>query len=249
MTQLPPASAERARLREEVILLCLPMADRLARRYRYATEPVDDLRQVAAIALIQAVDRFDPAVGRSFAAFAVPTILGELRKHFRDHTWGARVSRRLKDLRPRVRTALSVLPQRLQRTPTVAEIARFIGLDEELVIEALCAADAYRVLSLDHVGRRSERLLDELGTADPELERAEIVQTVAPAWRKLAPRERRILHLRFFRNCSQSQIAREVGLSQMHVSRLISRSLAFIRAELGVPEPSGSNTRPSALPG
>jgi RNA polymerase sigma-B factor len=235
LVRLPRESPDHVRLRHELVLLCLPLAKRLAGRYRHTGEPLDDLQQVAALALVNAVNRFDPHRGSTFIAFAAPTILGELRKHFRDRTWNAHVPRRLQELRGRLREAVVVLSQRLGRTPTVTDLAEHLRLDEETIIDALYAAQSYKTYSFDGYGRRQPRLADEIGETDPELERAEAIQTIAPAWRKLPARERKILSMRFFDDRSQSEIAREIGISQMHVSRLIQRSLAFIRKELGVP--------------
>ncbi|MGW6636304.1 SigB/SigF/SigG family RNA polymerase sigma factor [Streptomyces cyaneofuscatus] len=233
LSALPPGP-ERETLREETICAWLPMARRLAARFRYRGESLDDLRQVAAMGLVKAVDRYDPARGKAFETFAVPTVTGELKRHFRDHTWDVHVPRRVQDLRNRVRTARRDLTQRLGgRAPTCAEIASEAGLAEEDVLLGLEALDSYSALSLDAEQAGTDggtTLADRLGSWDHALDVAVDREAVKPGLRKLPERERTILYLRYFRDMTQVSIAERLGISQMHVSRLISRSCERVRA-------------------
>ncbi|MDX3374619.1 RNA polymerase sigma factor SigF [Streptomyces sp. ME02-6991-2A] len=233
LSALPPGP-ERETLREETICAWLPMAHRLAARFRNRGESLDDLRQVAAMGLVKAVDRYDPARGKAFETFAVPTVTGELKRHFRDHTWDVHVPRRVQDLRNRVRTARRDLTQRLGgRAPTCAEIASEAGLAEEDVLLGLEALDSYSALSLDAEQAGTDggtTLADRLGSWDHALDVAVDREAVKPGLRKLPERERTILYLRYFRDMTQVSIAERLGISQMHVSRLISRSCERVRA-------------------
>lgn len=232
LTDLPAGTPDHTRIRERVIEMYLPLADHLARRFRHRGEASDDLRQVAAIGLIKAVDGYDPDLGYDFAGYAVPTIVGELKRHFRDRSWSVRVPRRLQELKLKVSRAVDELTQQLQRSPTVPDLAAHLGLSEDEVIEAIDASNAYQTLSL-HVPTTSDgagpELADLLGSDDPALATAEDRQTLLPLLQDLPPREQHILVLRFARGMTQSQIADEVGISQMHVSRLIARSLRQLR--------------------
>lgn len=225
----------RAELRDELVAGHLPVARHIARRFAHRGEAQDDLEQVAIVGLIQAVDRYQPDRGNDFLAYAVPTISGEVRRHFRDHAWAMRVPRRLKDLHVSLSTAISELSQRLGRAPTATELARHLNLAREEIFEGLEAASAYRSASLDELltaDQDTAALEGVVGEADAELDRVEYRTTLAPLLEQLPDRERAILKLRFFGGMTQSQIAQQIGLSQMHVSRLLSRTLARLRSEL-----------------
>ncbi|MCI4042701.1 SigB/SigF/SigG family RNA polymerase sigma factor [Streptomyces sp. TRM75563] len=230
---LPPGP-ERDALRSETIREWLPMAHRIASRFRNRGEPMDDLRQVAAVGLVKAVDRFDPLRGKAFETYAVPTVTGELKRHFRDHTWGVHVPRRVQDLRNRVRAARRDLAQQLEgRAPTSAEIASATGLGEDEVLLGMEAMESYSALSLDAEpagGEGGTPLVDRLGTCDRALEVAVDREAVKPELRRLPERERTILYLRYFRDMTQVSIAERLGISQMHVSRLLSQSCERLRA-------------------
>jgi RNA polymerase sigma-B factor len=227
---LPAGDPERARLRRRVVEAQLPLVHHLAQRFRGRGEPYDDLVQVGTIGLLNSVDRFDPDRG-SFTGFAVPTILGEIRRHFRDRGWAMRVPRRLQELGRRVAESREVLTQRLGRSPTAQEIARHLDADLDLVLEALDTANVYATVPLPSTPDDAE--LGHLGFVDHGLELVEDRATLRPLLARLPARERDILALRFVRGMSQSQIAAEVGISQMHVSRLLGRSLATLREGLG----------------
>jgi RNA polymerase sigma-B factor len=235
LVSLPPDAPRRAKLRDELVAGHLPVARHIARRFAHRGEPQDDLEQVAILGLIQAVDRYQPDRGSDFLSFAVPTITGEVRRHFRDHAWAMRVPRRLKDLHVALGTAMSELLQQLGRAPTASELAKHLGLPRDEVLEGLEAASAYRSSSLDDLltaDHDAPALEGVVGQADAELDRVEYRTTLAPLLERLPDRERAILKLRFFGGMTQSQIAQQVGLSQMHVSRLLSRTLTKLRGEL-----------------
>ncbi|HEY7625771.1 MAG TPA: sigma-70 family RNA polymerase sigma factor, partial [Ilumatobacteraceae bacterium] len=181
--------------------------------------------------LLNAIDRFDPQQGVPFGAYATPTIMGELRRYFRDHTWGVHVSRRAKDLRPAVNTVNETLAKELQRSPRVAEIAERMHISEEAVIEALEANSAYRAHSLDPSGRGSEGT-SVTSAVETDVETVLNRQVIMRLLDQLRPRERHILYLRFFEELSQAQIAEKIGTSQVHVGRLIASSLAELREHL-----------------
>ena len=212
-------------LRDEIAESTAWLATRGARRFADRGEPFDDLVQVARIGLLNAIERFDPTQGVPFGAFATPTIMGELRRYFRDHTWGVHVSRRAKDLRPAVNAATEVLSKELQRSPRVSEIAERMKLPEETVIETLEANNAYRSRTLDQTGRHAPAVDSNL---DEVLNR----QVIAGLLDRLNPRQRQILYLRFFDELSQAQIAEQIGTSQVHVGRLLASSLAQLREHL-----------------
>jgi len=206
----------------------------IARRFQGRGEAQDDLQQVALLGLLKAIDRFDPERGVRFSTFAVPTIVGELKRHFRDKGWMVRVPRSVQELRSEIKIAISHLTQELGRSPKVHEIANRVGCHAEQVLEALDARTAYRSDSLDAPGSIDDAaVIDGLGASDREIEtvvdRIEVQDLLAA----LPPRERRILVLRFFGSLTQSEIARHVGVSQMHVSRLITETLARLREQLG----------------
>jgi len=205
----------------------------LARRFAGRGEPLDDLIQVATIGLVKAVDRFDPDREVEFSTYATPTIVGELKRHFRDKGWAVRVPRRLQELNLRLGTVVSQLSQDLQRSPTVAEIAESASATEDEVLEALDSSHAYSLISLD-AAQNEEGLSyhEQIGSEDEALEALEDRLAVGPLLRKIPPRERRMLHLRFFKGMTQSEIAEELGISQMHVSRLLAKTLAQLRTGL-----------------
>jgi RNA polymerase sigma-B factor len=212
-------------LRDEIAEKTLWLATRGARRFADRGEPLDDLVQVARIGLLNAIDRFDPSHGVPFGAYATPTIMGELRRYFRDHTWGVHVSRRAKDLRPAVNTATETLSKELRRSPRISEIAERMKIPEEAVIEALEANNAYRARPLDQSGNSTP-------TIDSNLDAVLNKEVIAGLLERLRPRQRQILHLRFFEELSQAQIAEQIGTSQVHVGRLLASSLAELRGHL-----------------
>ncbi len=216
-------------LRRTIIEAHLPLVHHLAQRFRGRGEPYDDLVQVGTIGLLHSVDRYDPGRG-SFAAFAVPTILGEIRRHFRDRGWAMRIPRRVQDLGRRVSEARETLTHNLDRSPTVQEIAAYLEVDADLVLEALETATAYITVPLPTSADESDRMAKAFDDAGLEL--VEQRATLRPLLAQLPVREQRILELRFARGMSQSQIASEVGVSQMHVSRLLAKSLARLRSGL-----------------
>jgi RNA polymerase sigma-B factor len=236
MASLPAHHPSRATLRSQVIEAWLPLAQHLANRFAGRGEPMEDLFQTATVGLIKAVDKFDPERGVEFAAYAIPTIIGEIKRHFRDRTWDIRVPRRLQELRLSLSEATSSLLQSLGRSPTVADLAEHLEISEEEVLEGLEGARAYNAVSLSTPttdGDRATELGDLLGAEDAEFELAELRVALGPALAALDPREQRILTLRFYGNMTQSQIADQIGVSQMHVSRLLARALAKLRGQLG----------------
>ncbi|WP_163547132.1 RNA polymerase sigma factor SigF [Candidatus Frankia nodulisporulans] len=235
LASLPEGDAERAALRDQLVRMHLPLVEYLARRFRNRGEPLDDLVQVATIGLIKSVDRFDPERGVEFSTYATPTIVGEIKRHFRDKGWAIRVPRRLQELKLSLTKATSELSQTLGRSPTVSEIARHLQMTEEEVLEGLESANAYSAVSLDAPDSGDDEapaVADTLGVQDESLEGVEYRESLKPLLEKLPPREKRILLLRFFGNMTQSQIATELGISQMHVSRLLARTLAQLRRGL-----------------
>jgi RNA polymerase sigma-B factor len=226
--------AERAQLRSDLVELHLPLAEYLARRFGNRGEPHEDLVQVATIGLIKAIDRFDLERGVAFSTYATPTIVGEIKRHFRDRGWTIRVPRRLQEIQAVINQAVSDLGQELGRSPTVSELAGRVGMSEEEILEGLESANAYSPLSLDAPDPSGElgAVIDQLGDYDDALDAVIDRETVKPLLDRLDARAKRILLLRFFRNMTQSQIAEELGISQMHVSRLLSRTLADLRRAL-----------------
>jgi RNA polymerase sigma-B factor len=225
----------RARLRDELVEAHLPLVEYLARRFRNRGEPLDDLVQVATIGLIKSVDRFDLERGVEFSTYATPTIVGEIKRHFRDKGWAIRVPRRLQELKLSLTKATSELSQKNGRSPTVAELAGHLGLSEEEILEGLESANAYSAVSLDAPDGGdddSPAVADSLGMMDDALEGVEYRESLKPLLEKLPAREKKILMLRFFGGMTQSQIANELGISQMHVSRLLARTLAQLREGL-----------------
>jgi RNA polymerase sigma-B factor len=233
MATLPEKEAERARLRDQLVEMHLPLVEYLARRFAGRGEPLDDLIQVGTIGLIKAVDRFDIERGVEFSTYATPTVVGEIKRHFRDKGWTVRVPRRLQELRAALSSATSELTQALGRAPTVAELASKLKISEEEVLEGLESANAYTAVSIDaNDSDGGLSVADTLGEYDEALEGVEYRESIKPMLDSLPARERRILMLRFFGNLTQSQIAAELGISQMHVSRLLARTLAQLRERL-----------------
>jgi RNA polymerase sigma-B factor len=223
--------AQRAEIRERMIEQAVPFAIRIARCYQGRGEPFEDLVQVATIGLIKAVDGYDPVRG-PFSHYAGPTVRGELKKHFRDRGWSVRVPRRLQELKIEMSRAQQTLTHRLGRAPSVADLAGYLGVDEELVLEGMELPHAYHPVSLDAPisGEADASGLGELlGALDPAVESLDDRVTLATLLPYLPTREQRILHLRFSGNQTQSQIATEIGISQMHVSRLLAQTLAWLR--------------------
>lgn len=225
------------RLRNELIEAHVRLAEFCARRFVYRGEPFDDLRQVALVGLLKAVERFEPDRGVRFTSFATPTIVGELKRHFRDRGWAVRVPRRLQELHLQIGRLVGSLNQELGRPPTTAELAQRAGVSEEEVLESMEAATLYRLSSLD-VTRVDDDGLEvavgsRLGAEDPEFASVESRVEVLELLRQLPEREQRIVYLRFFEGLTQAEIAERVGLSQMHVSRLLARSLDVLADQVG----------------
>lgn len=224
--------------REELVERYRPLSEYLARRFSGRGEPVEDLAQVAAIGLLNAVDRFDPERGVKFTTFATATIVGELKRHLRDRGWTVRVPRRIQEISLQVGRAVAELQQRLGRSPTVSELARHCGLSVEEVLEGMGLGSAYTPLSLDTSGVEEDddrTLGDQLGEDDPTLHTMDRWVSLAPLLESLPNRERRILYLRFYHGRTQREIAEELGISQMHVSRLLARTLRELRERTGGP--------------
>jgi RNA polymerase sigma-B factor len=228
--------AERQDARDGLVTLHLPLVEHCARRFRNRGEPLEDLVQVGTIGLIKSIDRFDTDRGVEFSTYATPTIIGEIKRYFRDKGWAIRVPRRLQELRMQITSTTAELTQTLGRSPTPRELAGAIGCTVEEVIEGIESSNAYSTLSLDAADDGGEdggiSMLEMLGVDDQELEHIEIRESIKPLLEALPAREKRILLLRFFRNKTQSEIAEEIGVSQMHVSRLLSRTLDQLRASL-----------------
>jgi RNA polymerase sigma-B factor len=231
---LDPESPEFHRQRDQIIARTLPLANHIARRFRNRGEPLDDLVQAARVGLVNAVNRFDVDNGADFLGFAVPTMMGEVRRHFRDYSWAVKVPRRLKDLQAQMNRARAELSQQVGRAPTAAELATHLGVDRQTVIDLEIASSNYSTLSTDqHVGSDDERpsIGESMGSNDPRLDKVVDVETVRPLIAGLPERLRTVLTLRFFDEMTQSQIAEEIGCSQMHVSRLLAQALAILRAQ------------------
>jgi RNA polymerase sigma-B factor len=222
--------------RDEAAARMMPLARSLARRYANKGEPLDDLEQVACVGLIKAIDRFDLSRDVRFATYAVPTIAGELKRHFRDRGWMMRVPREVQELSGKIGIVREQLVSDLSRSPTAKELALALGTDEERVQEALAAAEAYRTLSLDQPYRDGTGPLEAIGGDDHGFECAEARAMLASGLQQLAPRERQIVHLRFFEGLTQREIAERIGISQMHVSRLIRRTVQQLRERIALPQ-------------
>ncbi|ETW21232.1 RNA polymerase sigma factor SigF [Mycobacterium gastri] len=236
LTGFDPDSPDFQRHRDKIVERCLPLADHIARRFEGRGEPRDDLIQVARVGLVNAVVRFDVETGSDFVSFAVPTIMGEVRRHFRDNSWSVKVPRRLKELHLRLGTATAELSQRLGRAPTATELAAELDMDRAEVVEGLVAGSSYNTLSIDSGGGNEDddarAIADTLGDMDAGLDRIEDRESLRPLLEALPERERMVLILRFFESMTQTQIAERVGVSQMHVSRLLAKSLARLRDQL-----------------
>lgn len=233
MHDLPEHSVQRERLRTHIIEECLPIAERIARRYDRRGETHDDLVQVARVGLMNAVNRFDPGIGTEFLSYAIPTMLGEVKRYFRDCSWSVNVPRRLKDLYPALGPLTAELTQRLGRAPTPSELAEALGVDRADVVETLTAAAGFKPRSLDYSapgdGEEGPTLIDRLGQPDPGIGFVEDRDALRAQLETLPEREKRIIVMRFFENLTQSEIAVQLGISQMHVSRLLAQSLCRLR--------------------
>lgn len=230
---LEETDPSRARFRDELVTMHMPLVHHLARRFADRGEPVEDLTQVGMIGLIKAVDRFDPDRGVEFSSFATPTIVGEMKRHFRDATWSVRVPRRLKELQSQLATGSAELTQKLGRAPTVPELAAHLGISEDDVLDGLESAQAYNAASLDTPADEDGFAMESsFGVEDSALEAVEYRESLKPLLASLSERDRTVVMLRFFGNQSQSQIANELGISQMHVSRILSKTLVTLREGL-----------------
>jgi RNA polymerase sigma-B factor len=236
LASVAPDPMEFQRQRDKIVERCLPLADHIARRFEGRGEPRDDLVQVARVGLVNAVVRFDVDAGSDFVSFAVPTIMGEVRRHFRDNSWSVKVPRRLKELHLRLGAATADLSQRLGRAPTATELAAELGMERDEVVEGLVAGSSYNTLSIDTGGGSDDddarAIADTLGDVDAGLDRIEDREALRPLLEALPERERMVLVLRFFESMTQTQIAERVGISQMHVSRLLAKSLTRLRDQL-----------------
>ncbi|MEV0297413.1 RNA polymerase sigma factor SigF [Nocardia sp. NPDC050710] len=233
---LEPDDPRREELREELIERCLPLAEHIARKFAGRGESFDDLLQVARLGLVQAADRFDIGRGSSFLAFAVPTIMGEVRRHFRDNTWSVRVPRRTKEIQLSIGPTVERLSQQLGRVPRAREIATELDVDLVEVTQALIAGNAYQSTSIDAVASDDIEhaplpLLESLGAEEPSYHLVEDYMALRPLIEELPERERQVLIMRFFESKTQSQIADVLGVSQMHVSRILSRTLTSLREQ------------------
>ena len=222
--------------REQLIERYMPLVRSLAHRYSYRGEQLDDLVQIGAIGLIKAIDRFDVSRGFELTTYATPNIIGEIKRHFRDKSWAVRVPRGLQELNARLSKLIDDLTVQLSRSPTIPELAKAAGIEPELALEALESGRAYSSISLSQGSGHEEGEeidpMEMLGEIEHQYEASENRAVLAPGLRLLDQRERWILHLRFFEGLSQSQIAEQVGISQMHVSRLIRRSLEKVRTQI-----------------
>ncbi|WP_280365146.1 RNA polymerase sigma factor SigF [Nocardia wallacei] len=229
---LDPDDPQRRALRETIISRCLPVAEHIARKFSGRGESFEDLVQIARVGLVAAVDRFDPAVGSTFLGYAVPTIMGEVRRHFRDYTWAVRVPRRLKEIQIKLGPATDDLTHRLGRVPTAREIAEELEVDLAEVTQALIARNGYQASSLDSATESDEggsSLLDTLGTEEPQFGAIDNYLAVKPLLAALPDRERRILSMRFGDSMTQQQIAEQLGCSQMQISRILTKTLKKLR--------------------
>lgn len=235
---LDPSSRAYQQQRSLIVERCLPLAAHIARRYRDRGESLDDLVQVARLGLVNAVNRFDLDSGSEFLSFAVPTITGEIRRHFRDHGWAVKVPRRIKDLQMQLKVANQELSRQLHRAPNASEIAEHLGIDRALVVDAMIAGSNYSVLSLDLPPRESDTHgapIETLGGLDSRLDKVLSVETVRPLIAALPERERTVISLRFFDELTQTEIAERIGCSQMHVSRLLAKALQTLRSGADLP--------------
>jgi len=229
-----PDAETREATRNALVELHVPLVEHCARRFMHRGEPYEDLVQVGTIGLIKAVDRFDLDRGVEFSTYATPTVIGEIKRHFRDKGWAIRVPRRLQELRMSIGAATAELSQSLGRSPTPREIADRLEVTVEDVLEGLESSNAYATMSLDAATGTDDgpSWLDSLGSDDPDIDHIEIRESLRPLIERLPRREQEILILRFFRQQTQSQIAEQVGISQMHVSRLLTRTLERLRDQI-----------------
>ncbi|HEY8480448.1 MAG TPA: SigB/SigF/SigG family RNA polymerase sigma factor [Spirillospora sp.] len=237
MNRLAEDDPRRERLRARIVDLHAPLVRGVARRYAGRGEPIDDLQQVAYLGLVKAINRFDPGIGDRFVTYAYPVVTGEVKRHFRDRTWGVRVSRRIQELRPILQRTVQEFTREHGRSPTTREIAALMEISEEETVEVIVACDAYRPLSLEAPadgahGGDTGTVGEHLGSDDPALDAFIEGHALGPLIDELPERERTILLLRFFGNKTQTQIAEQIGLSQMHVSRLLRATLDRLRAGL-----------------
>jgi RNA polymerase sigma-B factor len=234
LAELPQTAPERDRLRAALVERHLPLVRHIARRYDGRGEPLDDLLQAGSVGLVKAVDRFDPDRGLEFSTYAAPTILGEIRRHFRDRTWAVHVYRGLQERVTEVTRCAAELTQERGRAPSVAELAARSGRTEEEVLEALDCAAAYSADSLDAPAGEDRTVADGIGVEDQALVGVDLHESLGPALATLSEREQRIIQLRFYGNRTQTQIGAELGISQMHVSRLLARALKQLREQLTI---------------
>lgn len=239
----------RRQVRDQLVSGYMSVATHIAHRFTQRGQPLEDLTQVAALGLINAVDRFDPNRGKDFLSFAVPTITGEVRRYFRDHGWSMRVPRRLQELRSAINKSVTQLGQDLGRAPTAGELAEHLGVSVEDVYEGYQVGAAYRISSLDELASHDEdsnsTVEETVGAEDERLSTVDDRAYLSPAMAQLSERERTIVGLRFFDHLTQTQIASRMNMSQMHVSRLLSRSLAKLRSVLATESDEESGTRSS----
>ncbi|MGV9616488.1 RNA polymerase sigma factor SigF [Nocardia xishanensis] len=235
LASLDANDPHRQRVREDIVRMCLPLAEHIARRFAGRGEAFDDLHQIARLGLVQAVDRFDVSRGSSFLSFAVPTVMGEVRRHFRDRTWSVRVPRRLKEIQQSIGPATDVLAQRLGRMPTARELAAELDVELTEITQALVASNGYQSSSLDAAYRDGEddgstrAAVDSLGAEEPCYRLLEDAMAVRPLIAELPERERQVLVMRFFENKTQAQIAERLGVSQMQISRILTKTLKTLR--------------------
>jgi RNA polymerase sigma-B factor len=237
LRQLPPDSDTYAHQLERIVLRCCPLADRVARHFDRRGENLEDLTQVARVGLLQAINRFDPARGSRFVAFALPTMMGELRRYFRDYGWKVHVPRRIRDRQHDIACATAYLTNDLRRAPTIEELAGELDIDRGEVVESIVAAKAYQPQSLDvNLGdedSRAQVLGDSLGEVDAGFDRVTDRESVRSLLAALPQREQKVLYLRYFGAMTQRQIADSIGVSQMHVSRILDRTLRDLRTQVG----------------
>ena len=232
LAALEAGTIEHERLRNVLIERHLPLVTFMARKFADRGEPLDDLIQVGTIGLIKAIDRFEISKGFEFSTFATPTIVGEIKRHFRDKTWAVKVPRRLQELGASVTKATTELTHKLDRSPTPKEIAKHLGISVDAVAEALESNAAYSTISLDITSDTSTSISESFGSLDEALEGVEYRESLKPLLAELDDREKKILQMRFFENMSQSQIASELNISQMHVSRILTKVLNHLREGL-----------------
>jgi RNA polymerase sigma-B factor len=248
LAELGTEDPRRKEVRDRLVSLYLPVARRIAARFRGRREPVSDLEQVASIGLIKAVERFDPSRGVTFLAYAIPTMMGEVRRYFRDSAWSVRLPRRLSELHLALGEASRELAQQLGSAPTPRQLAEHLQITVAEVQEGLEAGESYRAISLDNaLSEGPESPIDRLGDEDPGMDLVEVRASLRPALEMIPDRERRILKMRFFEHMTQTQIATQLGLSQMHVSRLLARTLRTLRERmLETPETADSSAASNA---